>query len=667
MVGTRSTTKGKEGVSTRKVNAAIKAGIGALRQLQRDDGHWCGLLQGDSILESEYLLMKFILHQEDATLRNGSGRETLERIADGLRAQLRQDGTWGQYPGAAMDLSATVKGYFALKLMGDSPDAPHMTAARAAVLEAGGAERVNTFSNFYLACLGQVSWNAIPAIPPEIILLPRWSPFHLEKVSAWTRTMIVPLAIVSTLRPTRALSSEQGIGELFVDEHARHALGQTVEAPPSWATFFRMADRCMKVLHRFGGTPFRKMAIRRCCNWMLARAAQDGEAATAGLGAIFPSMVYMQVALHAMGWARDHPVLRQAEQDLDAFMVEQGDHIMIQPCVSPVWDTGYALSALGACGLETGDPLVDSAVSWLLDKECTFRGDWANTLPSLGKASGWFFEYANAWYPDVDDTAQVAMALQQTGNPQAIDAGARGVQWLLAMQNADGGWAAFDRTRHRPFLEFVPFADHNAMQDPSCPDITGRVLECLARFAYTVADLPVQRGIAFIRSQQTKEGAFIGRWGVNYLYGTWQSLVGPLHCGVDASEPWVQRAGQWLLSVQQDDGSFGESAYSYIDPSTKGVGPSTASQTAWAIMTLTSIYGGNHLSVERGIAWLVSTQLSKAAARSTTTNPDGDLAGSWCERAYTGTGFPRVFYLRYHLYRLYFPLMAIAHYRQARS
>ena len=667
MASTSAQRKPRTGLSSRKVSAALNAGIRALGQVQRTDGHWCGLLQGDSILESEYLLMKFILGQEEASLIDGSGPETLDRIAAGLRLQQRPDGTWGQYPGADMDLSATVKGYFALKLMGDDPDAPHMAAAREAVLNAGGAEGVNTFSNFYLACLGQVSWNAIPAIPPEIMLLPQWSCFHLSKVSAWTRTMIVPLAIVTTLRPTRSLPQARGIDELYVSERARNTLGQTVDAPPGWAAFFGMADQCMKVIHGVGGTPLRKASLDRCRAWMLDRASQDGSAATAGLGAIFPPMVYLQIALHAMDWPRDHAVLRRAEHDLDDFMVDKGDHIMIQPCFSPVWDTGYALYTLGACGLRAGDEAVDMAVDWLLAKECTFRGDWASTVHAPSDASGWYFEYENAWYPDVDDTAQVAMALQRTGDDRAIAAGERGVQWLLAMQNEDGGWAAFDRTRHRQVLEYVPFADHNAMQDPSCPDITGRVLECLASFGYSVNDLPVRRGVAYIQSQQTADGAFIGRWGVNYIYGTWQSLVGPLKCGVDPEAHWVQLAGRWLYSIQHADGSFGESAHSYIDPGTKGVGRSTASQTAWAAMTLMAIFGTSDMRVEQAIKWLVDTQLSKAHAADAGKNPDGDPAGSWCELEYTGTGFPRVFYLRYHLYRLYFPVMAIATFKHSAS
>jgi len=659
----RSTSNG---TTLDRLRDTLARAVTALRSLQREDGHFCAELEGDSILESEYLLMKFILGQEHAPMADGRpAADVLPRVAEQLRRLQRPDGAWGQFPGSGIDLSATVKAYFALKLMGDDPNAPHMTRARERIIEAGGAERCNSFSKFYLACLGQVGWGAVPAIPPEMVYLPRWSYFHLTKVSAWTRTMILPLSLVVTLRPTRALPRERGIDELFVDARLRNRLLPTVDAPTGWRWFFNGVDRAMKLAHALGGTPVRRMAIRAAEAWIVERAGQDGAAATDGLGAIFPPMVYLQIALAALGYERDHAVIHRAERELDEFFIETPETIRIQPCFSPVWDSGIALYALADCGLTAGDPTVARIADWLRAKECRHRGDWTANVGRDVDASGWFFEYNNAWYPDVDDTAMVAMALQRAGGEANRAAAARGVRWILSMQNRDGGWAAFDRTVHRQVLEYIPFADHNAMQDPSCPDITGRVLECLAWHGFTTADEVVRRAIAYIRSHQEPDGPFFGRWGVNYIYGTWQAVIGPIRCGEDRDAPWIQRAGAWIKSVQKSDGSFGESALSYEDPAWRGRGPSTASQTAWAAMILQEIYGPDDPDLARAIAWLAATQLDEQRAASAEDNPDGDPPGSWRETEFTGTGFPRVFYLRYHLYRLYFPVMAIGRYLDA--
>ena len=646
------------------------AALGALRSLQKADGHWCAELEGDSILQSEYMLMKFILGQERQPMADGrDGWETLTKIAAYLRMQQREDGGWGQYPGSGVDISATVKGYFALKLMGDDPEAPHMQAARKMVLEMGGAEQCNSFTKFYLACLGQVSWRAVPAIPPELIFLPKWFYFHLTKVSAWTRTMILPLSLVVTLRPQREVPTELGIDELYKNTHDRHRLMGKEDAPGTWKTFFNTVDAGLKLAHRVGGSPMRRLAIKRAEEWILKRAGQDGAACTDGLGAIFPPMVYLQIAFMALGYTRDHEVIQRAERELDEFFIEQTingqDTIRIQPCFSPVWDTGIALYALTDCGLKHGDASVNNATQWLLKKEVQHIGDWIeNTSPEL-KAAGWAFEYHNAWYPDVDDTVMVSMALHRTDHEANTAAAKRGVEWVLGMQNDDGGWAAFDRTEHREILEYIPFADHNAMQDPSCHDITGRVLECLSWHGFTTNDEPVKRGVEYIISHQEPEGCFFGRWGVNYIYGTWQAVIGPIRCGVPRDSIWIQRAGEWIKSVQKEDGSFGETANSYEDPSLKGTGPSTASQTAWAAMILQEVFGKDDPDLLRALKWLAQTQLNEEAAHDPQRNPDGDPAGSWCETEFTGTGFPRVFYLRYHLYRLYFPLMAMGRFLQA--
>ena len=653
-------------------SGTLRHALRALRHLQKPDGHWCAVLEGDSILESEYLLMKFILGQEHELMADGRGREVLVRIAEGLRRQQRADGSWGQYPGSGIDVSATVKAYLALKLMGDDTESEHMRLAREQVRSNGGAERCNSFTNFYLACLGQVSWSAVPSIPPELVLLPRWFYFHLSKLSAWTRTMILPLSIVTTRRPSRTLSEDMGINELYLDEVERNRLSNTVESPRHWRLFFRGIDKVLKLLHPLGGTPLRSTSMRKVVEWMLKRASQDGVAATEGLGAIFPPMVYLQIALMAMGWKREHPVRRRAEQDLDAFFLDRIEDdgtptIRIQPCFSPVWDTGIALYAMTDCGLDHADPSVQAAAGWLRERECTFQGDWTDSVAPRPGFGTWFFEYRNAWYPDVDDTAMVAMAMYRSGGVENKAAARRGVQWLLSMQNDDGGWAAFDKTVHRQVLEYIPFADHNAMQDPSCSDITGRVLECLSWHGFTTADVQVKKAIEYIKATQEPDGSWIGRWGVNYIYGTWQALVGPINLEVDLGEEWIQRAADWVRSVQKEDGSFGESPDSYLDPGLKGMGPSTASQTAWAAMTMQAVHGPDDEGVQRAINWLVATQLDERSAADQARNPDGDPAGSWHEPWFTGTGFPKVFYLRYHLYRLYFPIMASGRYLSAKA
>ncbi len=649
----------------RALRACATSANNALRVLQKTDGHWCAELQGDSILQSEYLLMKWILSQENAPMGDGRPADTLLKLVRQLRNQQRPDGGWGQYPGSDADISATVKGYFCLKLHGDSPDAPHMKKARDLVRSMGGAEHCNSFSNFYLACLGQISWNAVPAIPPELVWAPKWFYFHLSNMSAWSRTMLLPLAIVATLRPTRTLAASQGIDELFVDEGARHRLKMRQDVPRGWRIFFHATDRALKLTHTIFGTNWRKRAIAAAFRWSAIRCGQDLPAPTSGLGAIFPPMVYIQIVLHALGVRRGDAMVARAEKELDEFFIEQGDCIRIQPCFSPVWDTGIALYALADCGFTESDAAVESAGDWLREKECRFRGDWAENTKSGTAPAGWFFEYANAWYPDVDDTAMVAMALKRIGGPTNESAALRGVQWMLSMQNNDGGWAAFDRTQDYKIYEYVPFADHNAIQDPSCPDITGRVLECLSWHGIK-SDHPAVRGaVEYIKSKQEPEGCFFGRWGVNYIYGTWQAVIGPIRCGVPRTEPWIANAGAWIKSVQKPDGSFGESANSYLDASLKGKGESTASQTAWGAMILQEIYGANDADLARALAWLAQTQLSEIDAQNPLKNPDGDPAGSWRETEFTGTGFPKVFYLRYHLYRLYFPLMALGRYLQA--
>jgi squalene-hopene/tetraprenyl-beta-curcumene cyclase len=615
------------------VEGAIDRASACLLGMQFPEGYWMGELQGDSILESEYILLRFILgHDADAHL---------PLIGNYLRSIQQDDGGWNQFPGGVSDLSATVKGYFALKLLGDSPDAPHMAKARQLVHTLGGAQKCNSFSNFYLAALGQISYDACPSIPPEIVFLPRWAYFNLYAVSAWTRTMILPLAIVSDKRPVRQLPPEKGIAELFTGTDA--LVGRFRGIPSNPREIFLLIDQGLKLYQGKAPRLVREQAIKEAEKWLL-----DHMEGSQGLGAIFPPMVYILIVLRALGYADAHPTVVEAHQHLKDLFIQEGESIRIQPCFSPVWDTGLALHALAEMGANPDSDFAQRTTQWLLAKECREHSDWAKNCPAV-EASGWFFEHANPHYPDVDDTAMVVMALRRMGGAPAEDAIRRGLNWLMAFQNDDGGWAAFDRTKDRWILEHVPFADHNAMQDPSCPDITGRVLECLGHCGMNRENAAVKRAIRFLREHQDKDGPWFGRWGVNYVYGTWQVLTGLRKVGQDMDERFVTRAADWLRSCQQEDGSWGESCATYDDPSLKGQGPSTASQTAWGAMGLMAAAGPDDPGVLRAMRWLIEHQ---------------GADGNWEEQWYTGTGFPRVFYLKYHLYRLYFPLMALSRWRR---
>jgi squalene-hopene/tetraprenyl-beta-curcumene cyclase len=628
---------------TAALDGTIDRARAALLARQAEQGYWCGELQGDSILESEYIFMRFVLGEESDPC--------LVKIANYLRAIQQADGGWNLFPDGPPDLSGSVKAYFALKLMGDDPKSPHMIAARDLIRRLGGAEKSNSFTKFYMAALGQISYDACPSIPPEIVFLPKWAYFNLYHISSWTRVMILPLAVVTIFRPVRKLPPELGIRELYLDYAAGNRVGEMSPGfPRSWKDFFLRVDQVLKA---YGESPLpglRQRAVARATDWLLSH--MEG---SEGLGAIFPSMCYMLIVLRSLGYADDHPLVVRGHQQLRDFFIEEGDAIRLQPCLSPVWDTGIALHALAETNIAPTSDEVESAVRWLLEKEC--RGaaaDWAKNCPHVDpdETSSWFFEFSNPHYPDVDDTAMVAMSLKRLGGAVAAESVARGVKWLLAMQNDDGGWAAFDRTTSRPILEEIPFADHNAMQDPSCPDITGRVLECLGHCGMTAADPRVARGIRFIASEQDRDGPWWGRWGVNFVYGTFQVLVGLRAVGQDMSADFVRSAANWLRGCQKPDGSWGETPASYDQPALKGTGPSTASQTAWGTMGVMAAAGASAAddpAVKRGIEWLIAHQAAD---------------GAWDEALYTGTGFPRVFYLKYHLYRLYFPLMALARFKR---
>lgn len=660
------------------VLTAVARACDSLLTRQAVDGHWVGELQGDTILESEYVLLMAFLGQEQDPKVAAAARYILQ--------QQLPEGGWSNYPDGPVEISVSVKAYFALKLAGHDPNSPHMRRARAVIRQLGGAARCNSFTKFYLALLGQFPYANCPAVPPEILFVPSWVPFSIYAMSSWTRTIVVPLSIFYAHKPVRSLPPELGIRELFLDPP------ETPLWPHSptkrwftWTNFFLCLDRLVKRAERWGLGPVRRMALGMAKHWLLKHFEESD-----GVGAIFPPMIYTVICLRCLGYADDSPEMRWAMKQIDDLMIEEEDTIRLQPCFSPVWDTALTLNALAEAGLPSRHPAITQAVNWLLDREVRIKGDWSVRNPRLSPG-GWYFEYRNGLYPDTDDTAMVLMALARTvlasecrilrkqrpvGRPpvfpfadllktvadrsslhqltthRALEAAERAITWLLGMQNRDGGWAAFDRNADWEVLTRVPFADHNAMLDPSCPDITARVLEALGHYGFTIGNRQVDRAIAFLERTQEKPGHWQGRWGVNYIYGTWQVLAGLQRIGHNMQSAMVRRAVAWLQGVQQSCGGWGETCRSYDNPSLAGQGTPTASQTAWALLALLSAGESTSETVQNGIRYLLKTQ-----------RPDG----SWNEDQFTGTGFPKVFYLKYHMYSLYFPLMALARYHKQRA
>jgi squalene-hopene/tetraprenyl-beta-curcumene cyclase len=615
---------------------------------QHPDGHWRGPLEGDSILESEYLILLAWAGRIDGPLAERA-RAVAARILD---LQL-VDGGWAIHPGGAVDVSASVKAYLALKAVGHAADTEPLLRARKAIARAGGPWAVNSFTRFYLALVGQMPYAACPAVPPEMVLLPDWFPINLGSVSAWSRTMIVPLSLMWAFKPVRRLPPDRGIAELFAD--ARAAGREVTRLGPDgwWASCFRGIDAAIKVLERLGIAPLRRRAVAACRSWMLDRFEGSD-----GLGAIFPPIVWSIIGLKAMGCPDESEEVRECWRQLEGLIEpEENGTTRLEPCRSPVWDTAITLKALAEAAA-ADDSLdgehLDRAVDWLLDREIRTPGDWSSRVAC--EPAGWCFEYANRFYPDVDDTAMVVVGLAAYRSLRATngradgslrradDAVGRACRWLESMQNSDGGWAAFDRDNTLELLCKVPFADHNAMIDPSSPDLTGRVLEAFGRVGYRVGHATVDRGCDYLRARQEHDGSWFGRWGVNYIYGTWQAIEGLTAVGVAEDDPAVTAAADWLVDHQQPGGGWGESPESYADRAWAGRGEPTPSQTAWALAGLVAAGRDDSEAVEHGTAWLLARQ-------------HGD--GSWEESAFTGTGFPKVFYLRYHYYRIYFPLIAL--------
>ncbi|MGQ0635717.1 MAG: terpene cyclase/mutase family protein [Planctomycetaceae bacterium] len=673
-----------------RLTAAIERTRDWLLSHQAAEGYWIGELEGDTILESEYVLLLTFLGQGQSERAQACARYILKK-------QLPSGG-WAIYPGGPVDVSASVKAYWVLKIVGHQVDAEYMVRACAAIRAAGGAEQINSFTRYYLALLGAISYEQCPAVPPEIILLPTWCPFNIYEMSAWSRTILIPLSLLWAFRPQRPLPAEQGIRELFLrtPEELPATMGPAAVLDAlkhrtwiDWDKLFRRIDWLIKWAERLHLKPLRGVAIRRAAEWMQARFADSD-----GLGAIFPPIIWSIVALKCLGHSDDSPEVRAALTELDKLSIAEGDSLRLEPCKSPVWDTAIATIALRDAGISADAPTLRRAVEWLLAREVRQLGDWAVRAPRQSPG-GWFFEFNNRFYPDVDDTAMVLIALarclpdggawrgeadlfvsdraqgpdaalvvsqQTTSSEQAVrdvenirpvlSAIARGARWLTAMQNRDGGWGAFDRDNTREVFTRVPFADHNAMIDPSTADLTARTLEALGGLGMTCEHPIARQAIEFLWREQEPDHCWFGRWGVNYIYGTWQTLLGLVAIGVSAGDARIRRAVAWLKSHQKQCGGWGESPRTYEDPRTRGQGQPTASQTAWALLALCAAGEAHSAAVEAGVQFLLDTQ---------------NIDGTWDEAEWTGTGFPKVFYLKYHFYRISFPLMALARVARARQ
>jgi squalene-hopene/tetraprenyl-beta-curcumene cyclase len=601
--------------------------------------HWCFELEADVTIPSEYIFLQRILKRNNLALE--------QKISAYLRRRQNVNGSWALYEDGPGDMSATVKAYFALKLMGHSIDDIHMVSARKWVLQNGGAETVNVFTRITLALFGQLPWKTVPAMPVEMMFLPKWWFFHLSKVSYWSRCVIVPLLVIFAKRPVYQTISEQSVSELFMQSPSSLTALDKINWRQPVSAGFVLLDRGLKFVNNLVPTFLRERALVKAERWTREHCAGDG-----GIGGIFPAMVNAVIAFKLRGAEDNDPDLVRTVKAIDELVIESDVEAYCQPCLSPVWDTCLALNAVTETELPLEDPRIKAAVQWLFQHQVFEKGDWSEKVPRL-TGGGWAFQYENTKYPDVDDTSMVLMALLRAGaheddqkTRKLID---QAVNWILGMQNPDGGWAAFDVDNNAEYLNKIPFADHGALVDPSTADLTARCIEMLAMLGHDKNFPPIRDGLEFLKRNQESNGSWYGRWGVNYVYGTWSVLAAIGGIGEEREKAYVQKALRWLEGAQNEDGGWGESCNSYDDERMAGIGVSTPSQTAWALLGLMAAGPIDSLFVKRGIDYLITQQ-----------NNDG----GWDEEMYTGTGFPRVFYLRYHGYRAYFPLWALANYQR---
>lgn len=634
----------------RPADAELRRSIERAQQWLLDEqdaaGFWWGELESNASITAEYLLLTHHLGIGD--------RELWDGIARYLRAQQREEGFWAQYLDGPGDISTSVEAYFALKLAGDEPDAPHMQRAREWIIGQGGIASARVFTKIWLALFGQYDWARLPAMPAWLNLLPSWFPINLYEFASWARATIVGITVIMALRPTASLPAGAAVPELWAQpgDRARFAV-----PPPrkrlSWEGAFMAVDSALRLLDRNHIRPFERRALAQAERWLLDRQEADG-----CWGGIQPPWVYAILALRAMGYSLDHPVLQRALRGFGRFTWNADDSsggrmTWTESCQSPVWDTCLATIGLLDSGMDPQHEALQRAGRWMLGEQVLSGGDWQVKNPDT-PPGGWAFEFDNDVYPDIDDTAVVMTALERIPLPDAASerelALERGLRWMFSMQSADGGWGAFDVDNDRAFLKAIPFADFGELLDPPTADVTAHALELLGLLGYSGEYPPAQRGLQFLYDLQEPDGAWWGRWGVNYIYGLGAALPALAALGEPMTAPPVRRAVDWLIRHQLPDGGWGESCDSYADPSLRGAGPSTPSQTAWALMALLAAGEAEHDAVSRGVGYLIARQRSD---------------GSWDEAQFTGTGFPSDFMINYHLYRHYFPLMALGRYEQA--
>ena len=629
------------------LEASIASATRGLLGYRQPDGHWVFELEADCTIPSEYVLLRHYLGEPRDTVLEG-------KIGNYLRRVQGAHGGWPLVHDGEFDMSASVKSYFALKMIGDSVDAPHMARAREAIRSRGGAVHSNVFTRFMLSMFGVLTWRSVPVLPVEIMLLPMWSPFHLNKISYWARTTIVPLMVLAALKPRAKNVSGVGIDELFLQPP--HSIGMPARAPhqsAAWFHLFSGFDSILRALEPLFPRRLRAYAIDAAVDFIEERL--NGED---GLGAIYPPMANTVMMYEVLGKPADYPPRAITRRGIDKLLVIGEHEAYCQPCVSPVWDTALTCHALIEAGSEAALPPAKQGLDWLKPKQVLdLKGDWAVKRPQV-RPGGWAFQYNNAHYPDLDDTAVVVMAMDRARRASGSDeydlAIARAREWIEGMQSRDGGWAAFDVNNLEYYLNSIPFSDHGALLDPPTEDVTARCVSMLAQLGETgQTSKCVADGLDYLRRTQLAEGSWYGRWGLNYVYGTWSVLSALNAAGVDHQDPAMRKAVAWLLSIQNADGGWGEDATSYrLDYKGFEGAPSTASQTAWALLGLMAAGEAGHPGVARGVEYLKGTQTEK---------------GLWDEQRYTATGFPRVFYLRYHGYAKFFPLWALARYRNLRN